>query len=82
MSEPIVSEPTMPEPTMPEPTMPGLSRLVGDPRLLRHWEGTPFVTTPAHVIDAGYHNKDERVHVDDVALSADFHVHAARTLLA
>jgi hypothetical protein len=33
------------------------------------------------VIDAGYHNKDERVHVDDVALSADFHVHAARTLL-
>ncbi len=43
---------------------------------------SPFATTPAHVIDAGYHNKDERVHVDDVALSADFHVHAARTLLA
>jgi acetylornithine deacetylase/succinyl-diaminopimelate desuccinylase-like protein len=42
---------------------------------------SPFVTTPAHVIDAGYHNKDERVHVDDIALSADFHAHLARELL-
>ena len=43
---------------------------------------SPFATTPAHVIDSGYHNRDERVHVDDIALSADFHVHAARALLA
>jgi len=42
---------------------------------------SPFVTTPAHVIDAGYHNKDERVHVDDIAVSADFHAHLARELL-
>jgi acetylornithine deacetylase/succinyl-diaminopimelate desuccinylase-like protein len=42
---------------------------------------SPFATTPAAVIDAGYHNKDERVHVDDIALSADFHHHAARALL-
>ena len=42
---------------------------------------SPFATTPADVIDAGYHNKDERVHVDDIALSADFHVYAARALL-
>ena len=42
---------------------------------------SPFATTPAHVIDAGYHNKDERVHVDDIALSADFHAHLARELL-
>jgi acetylornithine deacetylase/succinyl-diaminopimelate desuccinylase-like protein len=42
---------------------------------------SPFATTPAHVVDAGYHNKDERVHVDDIALSAQFHEHLARTLL-
>ena len=43
---------------------------------------SPFATTPAGVIDAGYHNADERVHVDDIALSADFHAYAARALLA
>ncbi len=43
---------------------------------------SPFATTPASVIDAGYHNADERVHVDDIALSADFHTYAARALLA
>ena len=42
---------------------------------------SPFATTPAHVIDAGYHNADERVHVDDIALSTDFHVYAATQLL-
>ena len=42
---------------------------------------SPFATTPAHVIDAGYHNADERVHVDDIALSAEFHVYAATQLL-
>lgn len=42
---------------------------------------SPFATTPAAVIDAGYHNKDERVHVDDIALSSDFHVYAAAALL-
>jgi acetylornithine deacetylase/succinyl-diaminopimelate desuccinylase-like protein len=42
---------------------------------------SPFATTPAHVIDAGYHNADERVHVDDIALSSDFHVVAATQLL-
>jgi len=83
MSEPIVSEPTMPEPTMPEPTMPGLSRLVGDPRLLRHWEGTPFVTTPAAdfddvlpvgsvdaLLDAGLPMPNVRLFREGVALPA------------
>jgi acetylornithine deacetylase/succinyl-diaminopimelate desuccinylase-like protein len=42
---------------------------------------SPFRTTPTEVVEAGYHNRDERIHVDDIALSADFHVHAARTLL-
>jgi acetylornithine deacetylase/succinyl-diaminopimelate desuccinylase-like protein len=43
---------------------------------------SPFSTTPTEVVEAGYHNADERIHVDDIALSADFHAHAARTLLA
>ena len=43
---------------------------------------SPFATTPADVIEYGFHNKDERVHVEDIGLSADFHVHAARTLLS
>ena len=43
---------------------------------------SPFRTTPTEVIEAGYHNADERVHVDDIALSSDFHTYAARSLLA
>jgi acetylornithine deacetylase/succinyl-diaminopimelate desuccinylase-like protein len=42
---------------------------------------SPFATTPTEVVEAGYHNADERIHVDDIALSADFHAHAAVTLL-
>jgi acetylornithine deacetylase/succinyl-diaminopimelate desuccinylase-like protein len=42
---------------------------------------SPFLTTPATVIEAGYHNRDERVHVDDLALSVDFHRSVARQLL-
>ncbi|MFC5177145.1 M20/M25/M40 family metallo-hydrolase [Nocardioides taihuensis] len=42
---------------------------------------SPFRSTPAEVLDAGYHNADERVHVDDLALSVAFHVELARRLL-
>jgi acetylornithine deacetylase/succinyl-diaminopimelate desuccinylase-like protein len=42
---------------------------------------SPFATTPPEIIEAGYHNADERIHVEDIALSADFHVDAARSLL-
>ncbi len=42
---------------------------------------SPFLTTPTEVVEAGYHNRDERIHVDDIALSADFHAFAARHLL-
>jgi acetylornithine deacetylase/succinyl-diaminopimelate desuccinylase-like protein len=42
---------------------------------------SPFRTTPAEVVQAGYHNRDERVHVDDLALSAQFHEFAVRRLL-
>jgi acetylornithine deacetylase/succinyl-diaminopimelate desuccinylase-like protein len=41
----------------------------------------PFRTTPAEVLAAGYHNADERIHVDDLALSARFHLALARRLL-
>jgi acetylornithine deacetylase/succinyl-diaminopimelate desuccinylase-like protein len=42
---------------------------------------SPYVTTPAEVLAAGYHNADERVHVDDLTLAAQFHVDLARHLL-
>jgi len=42
---------------------------------------SPFATTPAEVVEAGYHNRDERIHVDDLALSVDFHRYVAQRLL-
>ena len=42
---------------------------------------SPFRTTPAEVLAEGYHNADERVHVDDLRLSARFHLALARRLL-
>jgi acetylornithine deacetylase/succinyl-diaminopimelate desuccinylase-like protein len=43
---------------------------------------SPFRATPAEVLAAGYHNADERVHVDDLGLSTRFHVALARRLLS
>jgi acetylornithine deacetylase/succinyl-diaminopimelate desuccinylase-like protein len=42
----------------------------------------PFFTTPLEVLESGYHNADERVHVDDLEASVRFHLHLARTLLS
>ncbi len=42
---------------------------------------SPMRTTPAHVAEAGYHNRDERIHVDDLLLGAEFHLDVARRLL-
>ena len=42
---------------------------------------SPFLVTPADVVESGYHNRDERVHVDDLAHSVDFHEYLARRLL-
>ncbi|MCA0331188.1 MAG: M20/M25/M40 family metallo-hydrolase [Actinobacteria bacterium] len=42
---------------------------------------SPYATTPQAVLESGYHNRDERVHVDDIALSAEFHAVAAVALL-
>ena len=41
----------------------------------------PLPRHPVEVLDAGYHNADERVHVDDLLLSTRFHVDLARRIL-
>ena len=43
---------------------------------------SPFRSTPAEVLAAGYHNANERVHVDDLLLAVRFHVGLAERLLA
>lgn len=42
---------------------------------------SPFRTTPNEVLEAGYHNANERVHVDDLLLSTRFHIDLARRVL-
>ncbi|WP_243060910.1 M20/M25/M40 family metallo-hydrolase [Nocardioides sp. SR21] len=42
---------------------------------------SPFRSTSAEVLTAGFHNADERVHVDDLLLSVEFHVALAKELL-
>ncbi len=42
---------------------------------------SPFLSTPPDVLAAGYHNANERVHVDDLLLSVRFHIDLARRLL-
>jgi acetylornithine deacetylase/succinyl-diaminopimelate desuccinylase-like protein len=42
---------------------------------------SPTRATPAEVVEAGIHNRDERVHVDDLLLGVQFHLDIARRLL-
>ena len=42
---------------------------------------SPFRSTSAEVLVSGFHNADERVHIDDLLLSVEFHVALARDLL-
>jgi acetylornithine deacetylase/succinyl-diaminopimelate desuccinylase-like protein len=42
---------------------------------------SPFLSTPVEVLDAGFHNANERVHVDDLLLSTRFHLDLARRVL-
>ena len=68
-------------------TLPVLCTGYTDSSFLRAAGGTaaygfsPFRATPTEVLDAGYHNADERVHVDDLTLSVEFHLDLARRLL-
>ncbi len=43
---------------------------------------SPALRTPAEVLKEGLHNRDERIHTDDLTASVDFHLHLARTILA
>ena len=43
---------------------------------------SPFFSTPIEVVSAGYHNADERVHVDDLFASVRCHLHLAKALLS
>lgn len=42
---------------------------------------SPAWHTPAEVVEAGYHNADERIHVDDLLASTRFHMDLAHRLL-
>jgi len=42
----------------------------------------PAMVTPAEVVAAGFHNRDERIHVDDLTLGVEYHEHIARAVLA
>jgi acetylornithine deacetylase/succinyl-diaminopimelate desuccinylase-like protein len=42
---------------------------------------SPTRATPAEVVEAGIHNRDERIHVDDLLLGVQFHLDVARRLL-
>jgi acetylornithine deacetylase/succinyl-diaminopimelate desuccinylase-like protein len=67
--------------------LPNLCTGFTDSTYLREAFGTvgygfsPLRTTPPEVVEAGIHNRDERVHVDDLLLAVQFHVDIARTLL-
>ena len=42
---------------------------------------SPLRTTSVEVAESGYHNADERVHVDDLLLGVQFHLEVARRML-
>lgn len=42
---------------------------------------SPFLSTPVDVLTSGYHNADERIHVDDLLLSTRFHLDLAKRVL-
>jgi acetylornithine deacetylase/succinyl-diaminopimelate desuccinylase-like protein len=71
----------------PGTLLPTLCTGFTDSNFLRAAGGThaygfsPFRATPSDVLEAGYHNADERVHVDDLLLSTRFHVDLARRVL-
>jgi acetylornithine deacetylase/succinyl-diaminopimelate desuccinylase-like protein len=67
--------------------LPSLSTGFTDSVYLRDAFGTvayglsPLRSTSPEIADAGYHAKDERVHIDDLGLGLDFHDFVLRRLL-
>ena len=71
----------------PGTLMPTLCTGFTDSNFLRAAGGTqaygfsPFRATPYDVLEAGFHNANERVHIDDLLLSTRFHIDLARRVL-
>jgi acetylornithine deacetylase/succinyl-diaminopimelate desuccinylase-like protein len=67
--------------------VPSLSTGFTDSVHLRRAYGTvaygvsPYLATPAEVLESGIHNRDERVHVDDLLSGVLFHLDVARQVL-
>jgi acetylornithine deacetylase/succinyl-diaminopimelate desuccinylase-like protein len=67
--------------------LPTLSTGFTDGHYLREAWGTtaygfwPFRRTPIAVVDAGVHNRDERIHTEDLAYAVRFHLHAVHAML-
>lgn len=66
--------------------VPGMSTGFTDSHFMREAWGTvaygfwPFRHTPNEVYGSGFHNCDERIHVDDLGYAVAFHVDACRTI--
>jgi acetylornithine deacetylase/succinyl-diaminopimelate desuccinylase-like protein len=66
--------------------LPMISTGFTDSHFIRETFGTtayglwPVRTTPSDVLFAGVHNRDERIHVDDLAYALDFTLHVCREL--
>jgi acetylornithine deacetylase/succinyl-diaminopimelate desuccinylase-like protein len=71
----------------PASVLPTMCTGFTDSNYLRAAAGTaaygfsPMRATPIEVLDAGYHNADERIHVDDLLLSTRFHLDLAHRVL-
>ncbi len=72
----------------PEVTLlPVISTGFTDSHFMRERFGTiaygiwPVRATPLDVYNSGFHNVDERIHVDDLVLATKFHLHVVQTLL-
>jgi acetylornithine deacetylase/succinyl-diaminopimelate desuccinylase-like protein len=66
--------------------MPMISTGFTDSHFIRQAFGTvayglwPVRTTPTEVLSSGIHNRDERIHVDDLAYGLDFTLYACRKM--
>jgi acetylornithine deacetylase/succinyl-diaminopimelate desuccinylase-like protein len=67
--------------------LPVVSPGFSDSHFMRERFGTvaygfwPMRTTPTDLYYAGFHNRNERIHADDLGYATSFHIYAARRLL-
>jgi acetylornithine deacetylase/succinyl-diaminopimelate desuccinylase-like protein len=66
--------------------VPSMATGFTDSHYLRQAWGTvaygfwPFRHTPSDVYGSGFHNRDERVHIDDLSYAVEFHLEACRAI--